>query len=98
MGGQYFNYPRNKKKLDPELAMELYDEGLNDPQIAEEMGVSKGTVFNWRKSIGLDPHCKANGKKPQSHSNPSKDAFEAHKLGMTYGQYKATQRTAAALV
>ena len=31
----------------------LYDEGLNDTQIAEKMGVSRGAIYNWRQREGL---------------------------------------------
>ena len=31
----------------------LYDEGLNDVQIGERVGLSRGAIYNWRQREGL---------------------------------------------
>ncbi len=36
--------------------VELYRRGLTDKEIARELGVSAGTVGNWRRRFGLPPH------------------------------------------
>lgn len=40
----------------------LYNRGLNDYEIAEQMELSKATIFRWRKSLGLQPK----GTKPKA--------------------------------
>ena len=41
------------KKGRYEQRMELYQQGLTDPEIAREMGISKGAVAHWRKAQGM---------------------------------------------
>lgn len=41
-----------------EQFMELYRRGLSDAEVARRMGISPGTVRNWRKKFGLP--CRAN--------------------------------------
>ena len=53
--------------LDKELAKKLYNLGMTDGEIANEMLVSKDTIRSWRKRSGLvSNYCKSgekNGKK-----------------------------------
>ena len=44
-----------KKTIDTERAKELYEDGLNDREIAYELGVTHGSVYRWRKREGLPP-------------------------------------------
>ena len=47
---------RNEKKtIGAERAKELYGDGLNDREIAYELGVKHGSVYRWRKREGLPP-------------------------------------------
>lgn len=39
--------------LDKELAKKLYDRGMTDGEIANEMRVSRDTIRSWRKRNGL---------------------------------------------
>ena len=72
--------------LDHEFAMELYRCGLTDAEIAKQSGVRSRAVCNWRNKLGLPP----NKAKRQGKLSPLiRDAMEARRLGLTYGQYKA---------
>lgn len=56
---QKMNPERRISKLDnnPEAhktALDLYHKGAGDTQIATALGVTKQTVFNWRKAHGLE--------------------------------------------
>ena len=42
---------------------EMYNEGMSDRKIAQEMGVDKKTVANWRNRACLPPNARAGGKK-----------------------------------
>lgn len=56
-----------KPPFDEVRAMELYNEGLCDLDIAEMLGVSKETVGPWRRGKNLPPHRqKGTGLKPAS--------------------------------
>ena len=46
-----------RTKPDWEAAMALYKRGLNDVEIAEQIGCSKYTVYEWRKRTGLHANC-----------------------------------------
>ncbi|WP_370312500.1 helix-turn-helix domain-containing protein [Sagittula sp.] len=39
--------------MDAARALRLYREGLLDSEIAERLGVSRSTVWNWRQGLGL---------------------------------------------
>ena len=71
--------------LDHEFAMELYLHGLADAEIAKQSGVYVKTVGKWRNRMGLP----ANKKRRLKMSPLARDAMEARRLGLTYGQYKA---------
>ena len=71
--------------LDHDLAMELYPRGLTDAEIATQSGVYVKTVGKWRNRMGLP----ANKKRRLKMSPLARDAAEARRLGLTYGQYKA---------
>ena len=71
--------------LDHEFAMELYSRGLTDVEIAKQSGVYVKTVSKWRNRMGLP----ANKKRRLKMSPLARDAAEARRLGLTYGQYKA---------
>ena len=71
--------------LDHEFAMELYRRGLTDAEIAKQSGVYVKTVGKWRNRMGLP----ANKKRRLKMSPLARDAMEARRLGLTYGQYKA---------
>ena len=43
-------------KLDNPETLDLYEQGLNDRQIAKILGCSQFTVFEWRKRHGLKPN------------------------------------------
>ena len=72
--------------LDHEFAMELYLHGLADAEIAKQSGVRSGAVCKWRNKLGLPPNKE---KRRGKLSSLARDAMEARRLGLTYGQYKA---------
>lgn len=41
---------------DTAKALELYDNGAYDKEIAQQIGISVPTVFRWRKGLGLPPN------------------------------------------
>lgn len=58
---------RKRTYLNKELAKKLYDIGMTDREIADEMCVSRDSIRAWRKRSGLvSNYCKSgekNGKK-----------------------------------
>ena len=64
---------------------ELYDNGLNDNQIHAETGFSMWTIQKYRSLHGLPAQSKR--KATRSLSGLDRDAIEAHKCNMTYGNY-----------
>ena len=90
---------KKKKFLNQEYAMMRYNEGATDQEIAEETGVTKYTVCQFRKRNFLPPNRKkAEKPKPERKLSPlARDVAEARKHGMNYGEYmgKTYWRTAA---
>ena len=78
-----------KRVFDKEHAMDLYQKGLSDKEIAEEMGAFVTNVGDWRRSAGLMPNKRRTPVDKMSRL--SREAFEARKNGMNYGAYKAQQ-------
>ena len=72
--------------IDHEFAMELYRRGLTDAEIAKQSGVLSGAVQKWRNKLGLPPNKE---KRREKLSPLARDAMEARRQGLTYGQYKA---------
>lgn len=79
-------HKKRRKPFDEELVMKLYKEGKNDVQIAEEMGISQWAVAKWRYSKGLESNFFTKNRRRISQIDI--DAAAAHKLGLTYGEYK----------
>lgn len=46
------------KTMDDSLAWKLYGDGLNDPDIAQQLGVDPSTIWTWRKKNNLPPNAK----------------------------------------
>lgn len=82
---------KKKRFLDQEYAMMRYKEGATDQEIAQEDDVCKDTVSAFRKRNSLPPNRKKPEKqKPGRKLSPlTRDAVEARRQGLTYGQYKA---------
>ena len=74
--------------LNGDLAMDAYVKGKTDAEIARICSVRVETARAWRKRMGLDPNTKP---KRRELTPLERDAIEARKRGMTYGQYKADQ-------
>lgn len=53
------------KKWDKAKAFELYQAGLSDSQIAQEVGVSQRTIFVWRKEEMLPPNKRVSPAAPK---------------------------------
>lgn len=53
------------KKWDKAKALELYQAGLSDSQIAQEVGVSQRTIFVWRKEEMLPPNKRVSPAAPK---------------------------------
>lgn len=68
----------HKRKLEDHELMRLYKDGLNDSQIARELGVSATAIKHWRIKNGLDANFK---RKKVSKKNESllMDLWEAGK-------------------
>ena len=90
---------KKKRYLNQDYAMMRYNEGATDQEIAEETGVTKYTVCQFRKRNSLPPNRKkAEKPKPERKLSPlARDNAEARKHGMNYGEYmgKTYWRTAA---
>lgn len=86
----------DKKKqqfLSDSMAWYHYNAGETDAQIAEACGVSVNTVRNWRKRNSLACNqAWADHKKKRKLTQLELDAKAARAAGMTYGQYKVSQR------
>ena len=82
-----------KARLDPDWAQELYDQGMCDQQIADELFVAKETVTAWRWKNRLPGHkapLKTDEKKKKS--NLVADVEAARARGMSYGQYMVARK------
>lgn len=49
-----------RRKLDPVECLRLYKKGLSDMQIACRCGLAEGTVYEWRRMMGLPQNGSAN--------------------------------------
>lgn len=78
------------KKIDEAKCWSLYNAGKTDLEIATECGLHINTVNSWRKRNGL-PVNRGAARRRRKLTQLEKDAIEARKAGMTYGQYKAQQ-------
>ena len=45
-----------KLRYDEDKLLTMYDKGMNDAEIARELGCAKDTVFRWRKRMELPPN------------------------------------------
>lgn len=82
---------RNVLKWDRQHAMELYDQGCTDLQIADATGAAKSSIATWRREKGLPPNTGVKKDKTGRKSQLAIDAEEARKAGMNYGAWKALQ-------
>lgn len=73
-----------RKVFDPKRAMELYNMGYTDQEIAKQLDCVKETVRNWRNRNNL-----AKNKEKKSLVELAAEA-KAH--GMTYGEYMVAKR------
>ena len=64
-------------------ARRLYDEGLQDAQIAEKLGLSKVTVFEWRKKKGLPAHPKES--RMRQHEDEARRLYDEGKTDREIG-------------
>lgn len=64
MGGKLLAPELNQPRLD------LYNAGLNDTEIGQQLGLTKGTVARWRKTRGLAPNHQHGGAAvtPEQHA------------------------------
>lgn len=77
-----------KHRLDSEHAMELYNKGLCDKEIAQTIGMTVQTVGDWRRRMGLPAN---KGKPPVHEISPISRDARAAGGGHLYGKYKAQQ-------
>ena len=76
------------KRLDPHMARRLYDIGYCDQQIADELGVSRDSVREWRRRNALPGHKTLYQKKEvKRKSTLAELAAEAKAHHMSYGEY-----------
>lgn len=63
----------NPSKYDTPETLELYEQGLNDHEMAKALGCSPFTVFNWRKRHNKPPNSKGGrSKKENEYENDSR--------------------------
>lgn len=80
-------------RLNKERALELYNKGYCDQQIADECDASVGSVREWRRRIGLPGHRVLYKKKTKKRESTLVElAAEAKAHGMSYGEYMAARR------
>lgn len=88
----------NEKK-----AFEYYKDGLPDQNIADNCGVCRDTVRNWRKRRGLAANVSKETPQKREKERRAKisplaaDNAAARAAGMNYGQYKAKLYAEAAM-
>ena len=78
-------------KWDRKKAMELYNQGCTDLQIADATGAAISTIGNWRRERGLPANTGTKQDKTGRKSQLAIDAEAAQKAGMNYGAWKALQ-------
>lgn len=84
-----------QKVLDAAAALDYYNRGFSDKDIADNCGVCRETIAKWRRSNGFPANHPQPVKKQRKLSPLVMDAIAAREAGMTYGQYKAQQFKAA---
>jgi uncharacterized protein YjcR len=82
---------RERHKLYEDTTMKLYNQGLNDVEIAKRLGVDNTTVSRWRKNHGLPSNYREGVQKSEKMSGLTRDSVLARQAGMTYGAWKAEQ-------
>lgn len=82
------------KRLDPHMARRLYDIGYCDQQIADELGVLRDSVREWRRRNALPGHKALYQKKEEVKRKPTLAEFEAEARAhhMSYGVYMDARR------
>ena len=82
-----------RRLLDKEYARELYDMGYCDQQIADNCGVGRECIRDWRRNNGLVGHkVPVKLEKKKTASTLVELEAEARAHGMSYGQYDAARR------
>ena len=82
-----------RKFLNKEYAREMYDQGYCDQHIADNCGVSRECIREWRRRNNLEGHKAPPKVKPKpKESTLIAMAAEAKAHKMTYGQYMAAKR------
>lgn len=74
-------------RFDEKKALELYEQGKRDAEIAQAVGACKSSVYYWRMRRKL-PSKHIRKKPPKPVSKLSIDAMAARNAGMTYGAWK----------
>lgn len=85
----------SNKKVDDDRARELYDNGLDDKEMGEVMGISPSTLAAWRRRHNLPAQRKVfkDVIDPEAKKLGAINAI-ARAKGMTYGEYMAAQYAA----
>lgn len=87
-GAMFFN-----GRLDKGVAIDLYEKGYCDQQIADKCDVSIGTVRDRRKRNNLPGHKAPYKEEAKIRKFTLEDAVrEAKKHGMSYGEYMVARR------
>ena len=82
-----------KHRLDPNEAKRMYDLGYCDQQIADECGVSRDSVREWRRRNDLAGHSTPYQRKEEKRKSTLVEmAMEAKAHGMSYGEYMVARR------
>lgn len=85
----YGGFP--KGRLDPRLAISLWEQGFCDAEIAAASGVHSETVAQWRRKSGLKPNIKRPSRERARVNTAERIAAinaEARAHGMSYGQWR----------
>jgi len=65
------------KKIDNDRILDLYNQGLNDAEIADKLGCTRSTVTLWRRNNKLPPH-RTHREQPEPTELPEPDQPAAH--------------------
>lgn len=91
-----------KPTINEDLAVEMFDDGASDQEIADAMGVTSTMVCSWRLGkrllrlkrmddvvISLAESRADKRKRRENQHNISEDNAKARNNGLSYGEYKA---------
>lgn len=79
---------RPKAKINPDRALELYNQGMNDSRIARELDVTRQAVHDWREANRLPVNKTTHEQRMAVYQKGLSDGKAAKELGIGKSTYR----------